>query len=90
MSNEKIQPHCVVCLRPFKRTDLVHTDTFGTQIQHANCFMYKPEFIKDSGTYEEIVNKYPSYKKSFIISDKPITDLKIVATYKKSHLHKYM
>jgi hypothetical protein len=86
MIKEKVQPHCVVCLRPFKRTDLVQTDTFGTQIQHVNCFIYKPEFIKDSGTYEEIVNKYPNYKKSFIVSDKPVTDLQLVAAHKRPSL----
>lgn len=83
MTQEKVQPHCEGCLRPFKRTDLVYTDTFGTQIQHVRCFFFKPEFIKDSGTYEEIVNKYPSYKESFIVSDKPVTNLQLVAAYKK-------
>jgi hypothetical protein len=63
----------------------VQTDTFGTQIQHANCFMFKSEFIKDRGTYQEIVNKYPSYKKSFIVSDKPVTNLTLVAAHKKEH-----
>lgn len=84
MTREKVQPHCVICLRPFKRTDLVQTSTFDTQIQHVNCFMFKSEFIKDRGTYEEIVNKYPNYKKSFIISDKPVTNLPLVAAHKKS------
>ncbi|WLR55943.1 hypothetical protein LC048_02785 [Mesobacillus subterraneus] len=82
MKREKIQPHCVVCLKPFKRTDLVHTATFDLQIQHANCFMFKREFINDSGTYEEVVNKYPNFKKSFIVSDKPVTNLPLVAAHK--------
>lgn len=81
---EKVQPHCVVCRKPFKRTDWVHTDTMFTQIQHSNCFIYKPEFIKDTGTYEVIVNKYPNYKKAFIISDKPITNLGVVSAVKIS------
>ncbi|MBT2677361.1 hypothetical protein J7E38_00025 [Bacillus sp. ISL-35] len=82
MTREKLQPHCVVCLKPFKRTDQVHTDTFGMQIQHAKCFMWKPEFINDTGTYEEVVNKYPDYKKSFIVSDNPVTNLPLVAAHK--------
>ncbi|PGY11128.1 hypothetical protein [Bacillus sp. AFS031507] len=75
MVKEKVQPHCMVCNEPFKRKDLVYTDTMFTQIQHVKCFIYKPEFIKDTGTYEEIVNKYPHYKRPFIVSDKPITNL---------------
>jgi hypothetical protein len=85
MKNEKVQPHCVGCHKPFKRTDLVHTDTFGTQIQHIKCFMFKPEFIKDTGTYEEIVNKYPNYKKSFIVSDKPVSNLLLIASLKSKN-----
>jgi cell division protein FtsX len=53
-----------------------------TQILHAKCFIYKPQFIKDRGTYEEIVNKYPDYKSSFIVSDNPITDLEVVSVPK--------
>ncbi|WP_144549666.1 hypothetical protein [Bacillus sp. X1(2014)] len=63
MVKEKVQPHCMVCYKPFKSTDKVYTDTMFAQIQHAKCFIYKPEFIKDKGTYEEIVNKYPNTKK---------------------------
>lgn len=85
MVGEKIQPHCNVCGKPFKRTDKVYTDTMFTQIQHAKCFMYRPEFIKDRGTYEEIVNKYPDYRRSFIVSDNPITTLEVVAALRKSH-----
>ncbi|MFC4799465.1 hypothetical protein ACFPA1_08850 [Neobacillus sp. GCM10023253] len=84
MVTEKMQPHCEVCKKPFKRKDLVHTDTMFTQIQHVKCFIYKPEFIKDTGTYEDIVNKYPAYKKAFIVSDKPITNLAVVSAFKKS------
>ena len=62
MDRNKVQPHCMVCRKPFKRNDQVYTDTLATQIQHTKCFIYKPEFIKDTGTYEEIVNKYPNYK----------------------------
>lgn len=83
MGKEKVQPHCMVCYKPFKRTDKVYTDTMYTQIQHAKCFIYKPEFIKDKGTYEEIVNKYPNYKQSFIVSDKPITSLLVVSSLRK-------
>jgi uncharacterized pyridoxamine 5'-phosphate oxidase family protein len=82
MVREKVQPHCMVCRKPFKRNDQVYTDTMATQIQHAKCFIYKAEFIKDTGTYEEIVNKYPDYKRSFIISDKPITNLMVVTALK--------
>lgn len=84
MAMEKVQPHCTVCKKPFKRTDLVYTDTMFTQIHHAQCFIYKPEFIKDTGTYEEIVNKYPNYKKSFIVSDKPVT---ILSIYRSKTIH---
>ncbi len=64
MVNEKVQPHCMVCAKPFKRNDLVYKDIIFTQIQHAKCFCYKPEFIKDNGTYEDIVRKYPDTKKN--------------------------
>lgn len=64
---EKVQPHCMVCLEPFKKDDQVFTDNLFTQIQHASCFIYRKEFIKDAGTYEEIVNKYPDYKRIFIV-----------------------
>lgn len=77
-----MQPHCEVCEKPFKRKDIVHTDTMFTQIQHVKCFIYKPEFIKDTGTYEEIVNKYPTYKKNFIVSDNPITYLNVKSPQK--------
>ncbi|WHZ04944.1 hypothetical protein QNH48_10115 [Neobacillus sp. YX16] len=73
----------MVCRKPFKRNDQVHTDTMATQIQHAKCFIYKAEFIKDTGTYEEIVNKYPNYKRSFIVSDNPITNLMVVSALKE-------
>lgn len=82
MQKEKIQPHCMVCRKPFKRNDKVHTDTMFTQIQHAKCFIYKPEFIKDTGSYEEIVNKYPNYLNSFIVSDKPIANIAVVSALK--------
>lgn len=75
MIKEKVQPHRMVCNEPFKRNDIVHTDTMVTQIQHVKYFIYKPEFIKDTGAYEEIVNKYSHYKRSCIVSDKPITNL---------------
>jgi hypothetical protein len=81
---EKIQPHCIVCSKPFKRTDKVYTDTMSIQIQHTKCFIYKPEFIKDKGTFEEIVNKYPQYKKSFIVTDKPITEIMVVSALRKN------
>jgi hypothetical protein len=64
---EKVQPHCMVCEEPFRKNDIVHTDTMFTQIQHAKCFIYKDQFIKDTGTYEEIVNKYPRYKEAFVV-----------------------
>lgn len=64
---EKIQPRCEVCNQPFRKGDIVQTDTLATQIFHADCFMYKEEFIKETATYEEIVNKYPQYKKAFIV-----------------------
>ncbi|MFC4799459.1 hypothetical protein ACFPA1_08815 [Neobacillus sp. GCM10023253] len=84
MVKEKVQPHCVVCSKPFKRNDMVHTDTMFTQIQHVKCFIYKPEFIKDTGNYEQIVNKYPNYKRNFIVSEKPITNLVVVSALKIS------
>lgn len=83
MEKEKVQPHCMVCYEPFKRTDKIYTDTMFTQIQHAKCFIYSPEFIKDKGTYEEIVKKYLQYKKSFIVSDIPIKDLLVVSLIRK-------
>ncbi len=82
MVQEKVQLHCMVCHKPFKRTDQVYTDKMATQIQHVKCFIYKTEFIEDTGTYKEIVNKYPKYKRSFIISDKPITNLMVVTALK--------
>ncbi|MEH7504060.1 hypothetical protein V7152_18930 [Neobacillus drentensis] len=85
MVKEKVQPHCMVFHKPFKRTDIVYTDTMFTQTQHGNCFIYKPEFIKDNGTYEEIVNKYPDYQKSFIVSDTPITSLLVVSSLRKNN-----
>jgi hypothetical protein len=64
---EKVQPHCEVCRQPLIKDDLVYTDTMFTKIQHAAYLMYRNEFIKDKGTYEKIVNKYPDYKKAFIV-----------------------
>lgn len=46
-------------------------------------FYIQTEFIKDKGTYEEKVNKYPEYKKSFIVTDNPITDLQFVSSLRK-------
>jgi hypothetical protein len=80
---EKVQPHCMVCCKPFKRKDIVFTDTMFTQIQHAKCFIYSSERIKDIGTYEEIVNKYPEYKSSFIVSDNPIAYLRVISTLRR-------
>ncbi|MEY2195758.1 hypothetical protein AB7942_23945 [Neobacillus sp. BF23-41] len=82
MGREKVQPHCMVCKKPFKRNDMVHTDTMFTQIQHVKCFIYNPEFIKDTGTYEEIVNKYLNYQKNFIVSDNPVTNVTVVSALK--------
>ncbi|CEG25306.1 hypothetical protein [Bacillus sp. B-jedd] len=82
MVNEKVQPHCMVCTKPFKRDDLVYTDTMFMQIQHAKCFNYKPELIKDRGTYEEIVGKYPQYQEIFIVSDNPVANLLVVKSLK--------
>jgi hypothetical protein len=75
MRKQKIQPHCTVCEKPFKRLDKVLTDTMCTQIFHQECFIYYPKYIKDYGTYEEIVNKYPEYKRTFIVTDHPIPSL---------------
>lgn len=83
MGRKKVQPHCMVCRKPFKREYKVYTDIMATQIQHTKCFIYKTEFIKDTGTYEEVVNKYPNYKRSFIVTDKPITDLMLVSALKE-------
>lgn len=44
------------------------------QIQHEDCFIYNEEFIKDMGTYEEIVNMYPQYKTAFIVSNNPVAN----------------
>lgn len=82
MEREKIQPDCMVCRKPFKRNDQVCTDTMASQIQRVKCFIYKAEFIKDTVTYEEIVNKYPDYKRSFIVSYKPFTNLMVVTALK--------
>lgn len=68
MLKEKVQPHCSVCMKPFRKGESVKTDTMQGQIMHAECFIWKDEFIKDVGTYEEIVNKYPVFKKNFIVS----------------------
>jgi hypothetical protein len=68
MPEEKVQPHCFVCSKPFRKGELVKTDTMEGQIQHANCFIWKDEFIKDVGTYEEIVEKNPVFKKHFIVN----------------------
>lgn len=77
MKKNKVQPHCIVCKKPFKRTDLVYTDKFFRQIQHVQCFIYKNKYILDKGTYEEILEKYPEYKMSFVITDRPISNLNI-------------
>ncbi|WP_059173211.1 hypothetical protein [Bacillus sp. FJAT-27445] len=84
MVYEKVQPHCMVCAKPFKRNDLVYTDTMFTQIQHAGCFCYKQEFIKDKGTYEDIVGKYPEYLEKFIVSDQPVANILVVNSLRRN------
>jgi len=79
----KSSTSCMACRKPFKRNDKVYTDTMFTQILHVKCFIYKREFIKDTGTYQEIVEKYPLYQRSFIVTDKPITDLMVVSSLKR-------
>lgn len=75
--SEKVQPHCIVCKKPFKRKDIVFTDKIFRQIQHAKCFIYKKEYILDKGPYEQIVNKYPVYNNMFLITDNPVTVINI-------------
>ncbi|MGM0903043.1 MAG: hypothetical protein ACQEXB_18340 [Bacillota bacterium] len=69
---EKIQPHCAVCEQPFWEEDLVHTDTMFDGIQHAECFSWKTEYIKEMGTYGEIVSKDKRKNSLFLILKKPV------------------
>ena len=83
MIKEKIQPHCIVCKKPFKITDMVYTDTIFNQIQHIDCFIFQEKYIKEKDTYEDIVHKYPEYSKIFIVSDNPVVSLNFVKSYRK-------
>lgn len=65
-----IQPHCATCGEAFWAEDLVHTDTMFEQIQHVECFSFKTQYIKETGTFEEIVNKHQMYKYNFHILKK--------------------
>jgi hypothetical protein len=53
-------PYCGVCTRKMRKGQIVILDRTNA-IQHAKCSIWKADFIKDKGTYEEIVNKYPHY-----------------------------
>ena len=71
---EKIQPHCCICEEPFWADDMVHTDTMSEQIQHAECFMWKLEYLKEMGTFEDIVNRHPRYSKIFLVMKKNLVN----------------
>ncbi|UOE53600.1 hypothetical protein [Cytobacillus oceanisediminis] len=64
---KKLQPHCVKCGEPFWEEDIVHTDTMFEQIQHIECFIFKPEYIKETGTFGDIVREHQEYKKIFLV-----------------------
>jgi hypothetical protein len=51
--------------------------------EHTACFIYNLDVINDTATYEEIVNKYPNYKKAFIVTDNPISDSSVVSALQK-------
>ncbi|MEN2465635.1 hypothetical protein [Ornithinibacillus sp. JPR2-1] len=55
--------HCSICRNPVDFYDKVHLDFLNT-ITHQYCET-KME-IKDFGTFIEIINKYPFFKKSFV------------------------
>ncbi|MBT2710550.1 hypothetical protein J7I91_21640 [Pseudomonas sp. ISL-84] len=59
--NGKIHPHCGPCGEPLWKSDRVHTDTMFEQIQHVDCFTFQPKYIKDTGTFGEIVSRHPIY-----------------------------
>jgi hypothetical protein len=59
-SMKKIVPCCGVCMKEMKKGQFVILDRTNA-IQHAKCSRWKEDFIKDKGTYEEIVYKYPHY-----------------------------
>lgn len=73
----------MVCHKPFKKNDLVLTDKMFNQIQHEDCFIYNVEFIKDVGTYEEIVEMNPQYKNTFIVSENPEANQMVVDVLNK-------
>lgn len=71
--NGKIQPHCGPCGKPFWEDDLVQTDNMFEQIQHVECFTFKREYIKETGSFGDIVRKHPNYNKTFLILQRSLT-----------------
>ncbi|WP_445491795.1 hypothetical protein [Niallia sp. 03133] len=50
--------YCPVCRKPFSLGDELNMD-IGNTLTHKACF--NPLRNKDSGTYREIIEKYPDY-----------------------------
>ncbi|AST92993.1 hypothetical protein BC6307_17860 [Sutcliffiella cohnii] len=54
--------HCGECTVELKHEDLVIMNQAHT-LTHSHCYKQHGSYIKDTGTYEHIKNKYWFYKK---------------------------
>jgi hypothetical protein len=61
---EKKVPICIFCRYELKADHYVYLDGLNG-IVHEACSQWERDFIKDQGTYEEIVAKYPLYFSKF-------------------------
>lgn len=52
---------CPVCENYFKSGDLIHLDDFNS-MRHRECYEHEPKYIKDTGTYHEIIEKYSFFR----------------------------
>lgn len=52
---------CPECKLEVKDDDMVVLDETNT-INHRNCYKYPVKYIKDIGTYREIIHKYLSFR----------------------------
>lgn len=52
---------CPECKLEVRDDDMIVLDEMNT-INHKNCYKYAVKYIKDMGTYQEIINKYPFFR----------------------------
>jgi len=57
MERISMKIRCPECKNYFNNKEQLYLDTLNT-LRHKSCYSYSLEYIKDSGTFGELKNKY--------------------------------